>query len=120
MDLKLELVTIPVTDVDRSKAFYGDQAGFNVRCRPAGRRAASLRAGHAAGLGVLDRALGTGLTTATPGPAQLQVVVDDVHAARADLLERGIDAGEVQGFPWGFVSDPDGNNWAVQQLPPRE
>ena len=67
-------------------------------------------------------AFGTGQAAAKVGPAQLQVVVDDVHAAREELLGRGLDPGEVQDFPWGsfvFFSDPDGNSWAVQQIPTR-
>ena len=66
-------------------------------------------------------ALGTGLTDSEPGSAQVQLVVTDVHAARAELAGRGVEVSEVQGFAWGsfvFFSDPDGNRWAVQQLPP--
>ena len=122
MDWKLELVCVPVSDVDRAKAFYSEQAGFNadqdhtisddlrfVQLTPPG-SACSI-------------AVGRGLTDAVPGSAQgLQMVVSDIHAARAELVERGVDASEVQVFPWGsfvFFSDPDGNGWAVQQLPPR-
>ena len=121
MDLKLELVTVPVTDVDRAKAFYVDQAGFNadhdhvvndelrfVQLTPPG-SACSI-------------AIGTGLTETAPGTANCQLVVADIHAARADLNGRGLDVGEVQQFDWGqfvFFADPDGNRWAVQQLPPR-
>ncbi len=67
-------------------------------------------------------ALGTGITDSDPGSAQVQLVVADVHAARAELAGRGVDVSEVQDFAWGsfvFFSDPDGNRWAVQQLPPR-
>src|SRR6266576_3860005 len=122
MDWRLELVQIPVSDVDRAKAFYTEQAGFNadhdhtvnedirfVQLTPPG-SACSI-------------AIGKGLTSTTPGSVQgLQLVVADVHAARDELLGRGVDVGEVQEFPWGsfvFFSDPDGNGWAVQQLPPR-
>lgn len=122
MDWKLELVAVPVTDVDRAKAFYTEKAGFNadhdhtvsddvrfVQLTPPG-SACSI-------------ALGKGLTTAAPGSAQgLQLVVADVAAARAELIGRGMDVGEVQEFPWGkfiFFSDPDGNGWAVQQMPDR-
>ena len=120
MDLKLELVTIPVTDVDRAKAFYTEQAGFDadhdhqvsdqlrfVQLTPPG-SACSI-------------AFGTGLSESAPGSAQLQLVVTDVHAAREELAARGVDVSEVQDFPWGtftFFHDPDGNHWAVQQLPP--
>ena len=121
MDWKLELVTIPVTDVDRAKAFYTEKAGFNadhdhtvsdelrfVQLTPPG-SACSI-------------AFGTGISESEPGSAQVQLVVADVHAAREELIGRGLDVGEVQDFPWGsfvFFSDPDGNHWAVQQLPPR-
>ncbi|HZR93427.1 MAG TPA: glyoxalase superfamily protein [Gaiellaceae bacterium] len=121
MDWKLELVTVPVSDVDRAKAFYVEQAGFNadhdhqvteelrfVQLTPAG-SACSI-------------AIGTGLTDLAPGSAQLQLVVDDVEAARSELLARGVEVGDVQSFAWGsfvFFADPDGNRWAVQQLPPR-
>jgi catechol 2,3-dioxygenase-like lactoylglutathione lyase family enzyme len=122
MDWKLELVTVPVTDVDRAKAFYVDRAGFNpdhdhevtdelrfVQLTPPG-SACSI-------------AIGTGLTTSAPGSAQLQIVVADIHAARDELLERGLEVGDVDVQPWGsfvYFADPDGNSWAVQQLPPRE
>jgi predicted enzyme related to lactoylglutathione lyase len=121
MDWKLELVTVPVADVDRAKAFYVEQAGFAldhdhavsdelrfVQLTPPG-SACSI-------------ALGTGLTTSPPGSAQLQLVVADVEAARAELASRGVEVGDVQEFPWGsfvFFADPDGNRWAVQQLPAR-
>ena len=122
MDWKLELVSIPVTDVDRAKAFYTDKAGFTadhdhavtdelrfVQLTPSG-SACSI-------------ALGTGITESVPGSAQVQLVVTDVEAARAELVGRGVDVSEVQEFAWGsfvFFADPDGNRWAVQQLPPRE
>jgi predicted enzyme related to lactoylglutathione lyase len=122
MDCKLELVVIPVSDVDRAKAFYTEQAGFNadqdhtisddvrfVQITPPG-SACSI-------------AFGKGLVEGEPGSVKgLQVVVDDVHAARADLLKGGIDVGEVEVFPWGsfvYFADPDGNRWSVQQLPIR-
>jgi predicted enzyme related to lactoylglutathione lyase len=122
MDWKLELIAVPVSDVDRAKAFYTEQAGFNadhdhtvsdelrfVQLTPPG-SACSITIGQ----GIMDTA---------PGSVQgLQLVVADIEAARAELLERGVDVGEVQDFPWGrfvFFSDPDGNGWAVQQLPPR-
>ena len=120
MDWKLELVTIPVTDVDRAKAFYTEKAGFHadhdhhvsdelrfVQLTPPG-SACSI-------------AFGTGLSESEPGSAQVQLVVADVHAAREELVGRGLDVGEVEDFPWGsfvFFRDPDGNHWAVQQLPP--
>jgi predicted enzyme related to lactoylglutathione lyase len=122
MDWKLELVTIPVSDVDRAKAFY-EQVGFDadhdhavsdelrfVQLTPRG-SACSI-------------AIGTGLTEAAPGSVQgMQMVVSDIEAAHAELRERGVDVSGVEVYPWGsfvFFSDPDGNRWAVQQLPPRD
>jgi catechol 2,3-dioxygenase-like lactoylglutathione lyase family enzyme len=119
MDYKLELVAVPVSDVDRAKAFYTEQAGFNadhdhvvnenmrfVQLTPPG-SACSI-------------ALGTGITDVAPGSVQgLQLVVPDIEAAHAELSGRGVDVGEVQDFPWGrflFFKDPDGNGWAVQQI----
>jgi predicted enzyme related to lactoylglutathione lyase len=123
MDWKLELVAIPVSDVDRAKAFYAEQAGFNadqdhtvsdevrfVQLTPPG-SACSI-------------AIGKGIVDTPPGSVQgMQIVVSDVHAARAELVKRGVEVSEVQDFPWGsfvFFSDPDGNGWAVQQLPARD
>lgn len=122
MNWKLELVAIPVSDVDRAKAFYAEKVGFNadydhtvsdeirfVQLTPPG-SACSI-------------ALGKGLVDAPPGSVQgLQLVVSDVNAARAELVERGVEVSEVQEFAWGsfvFFADPDGNRWAVQQLPAR-
>jgi predicted enzyme related to lactoylglutathione lyase len=122
MDWKLELVAVPVTDVDRAKAFYVDQVGFNadhdhtvnedlrfVQLTPPG-----------SGCSI---ALGKGIVEMEPGSAKgLQLVVPDVEAARAELVERGVDVSDVQHFAWGsfvFFNDPDGNGWAVQQIPPR-
>jgi predicted enzyme related to lactoylglutathione lyase len=122
MDWKLELVAIPVSDVDRAKTFYADQVGFNadhdhtvsddmrfVQLTPPG-----------SGCSI---ALGNGITDAAPGSVQgMQLVVADVRAARAQLVERGVEVSEVQVFPWGsfvFFNDPDGNRWAVQELGPR-
>src|SRR4051794_1690548 len=119
MDFKLELVAIPVTDVDRAKAFYTEQAGFNadhdhtvsdeirfVQLTPPG-SACSI-------------ALGKGVVQTPPGSAQgLQLVVEDVEAAHAELAGRGVEVSPVQEFPWGkfvFFSDPDGNGWAVQEI----
>ena len=119
MDWKLELIAVPVTDVDRAKRFYTEQVGFNadhdhnisdelrfVQLTPPG-SACSI-------------ALGTGLTDAQPGSATgLQMVVSDIEAAHAQLATRGVEVSEVQDFPWGrfvFFKDPDGNSWAVQQI----
>jgi catechol 2,3-dioxygenase-like lactoylglutathione lyase family enzyme len=122
MDFKIELIAIPVSDVDRAKAFYADQAGFIaehdhqvdenlrfVQLTPPG-SACSI-------------ALGTGITEAEPGSMRgITMVVKDAAAARAELAARGVPVSEVQEFPWGsfvFFEDPDGNAWALQQLPVR-
>jgi len=120
MDFKLELVGVPVSDVDRAKAFYVDQAGFVldhdhtvsedirfVQLTPPG-SACSIT-------------IGKGLTQLAPGALDnLQVVVSDIHQARAELAGRGVDVSDVDVQPCGsfvFFSDPDGNRWSVQQLP---
>ena len=122
MDWKLELVALPVTDVDRAKAFYVDQVGFNadqdhtvseeirfVQLTPPG-SACSI-------------AFGRGIVDSAPGSVKgLQLVVADIGAARAELAGRGVEVSDVQVFPWGsfvYFSDPDGNSWSVQQLPAR-
>jgi predicted enzyme related to lactoylglutathione lyase len=118
MDWKLEVLPIPVTDVDRAKAFYVEQAGFVadhdhtvsedvrfVQLTPPG-SACSI-------------ALGKGISDAPPGSARAQLVVADIHAAHAELVGRGVEASEVQQFPWGefvFFEDPDGNRWSVQGI----
>ena len=123
VDFRLELVQVPVADVDRAKTFYTEQAGFNldvdiavsdeirfVQLTPPGSPASI--------------ALGTGLTDMAPGSVKgLQLVVADIEAARAELAGRGVDVSDVQVFDWGsfvYFSDPDGNAWAVQQLPARD
>lgn len=123
MDWKIELVAIPVTDVDRAKAFYVDQCGFNadhdhqvnddlrfVQLTPPGSACSIV--------------LGTGVTEMAPGSQKgLQVVVADAAEARDQLLRNGVDASEVDVQPWGsfvYFADPDGNTWALQQLPPRD
>jgi predicted enzyme related to lactoylglutathione lyase len=123
MDWKLELVAIPVSDVDRAKAFYTEKIGFNTdydhRVSDSIRFVQLTPPGSACSI-----ALGTGLVDTPPGSVKgVQLVVPDIHTARAQLVERGVDVTEVQDFPWGsFVhfSDPDGNGWSVQQLPPRQ
>jgi predicted enzyme related to lactoylglutathione lyase len=122
VDWKLELVAVPVSDVDRAKAFYAERVGFNAdhdhRVSDSVRFVQLTPPGSACSI-----AIGDGLVETPPGSAQgLQLVVDDVEAARAELLERGVEVSEIQDFPWGsfvFFSDPDGNGWAVQQVPPR-
>jgi predicted enzyme related to lactoylglutathione lyase len=121
MDWKIELVAIPVTDVDRAKAFYTDQVGFNadhdyqvsdslrfVQLTPPGSACSVV--------------MGTGITDMPPGSQKgVQMVVEDVAAARAQLVGNGVAASEVDVQPWGsfvYFSDPDGNTWSLQQLPP--
>ena len=123
MDWKLELVAVPVSDVDRAKAFYTEQVGFNadhdhtvsdeirfVQLTPPG-SACSI-------------AIGKGVTQAAPGSVEgLQMTVSDIEAARSHLVENGVEASEVQSFPWGefvFFNDPDGNKWSVQVIPARD
>jgi predicted enzyme related to lactoylglutathione lyase len=118
VDWKLELVAVPVSDVDRAKAFYTDQAGFTAdhdhRVSEEIRFVQLTPPGSACSI-----AIGLGVTDMPPGSVQgLQVVVSDVEAARAELQGRGVDVGEVQEFPWGrfvYFADPDGNRWAVQE-----
>jgi catechol 2,3-dioxygenase-like lactoylglutathione lyase family enzyme len=123
VDFKLELVAVPVSDVDRAKAFYTEKAGFNadhdhvvgdeirfVQLTPPG-SACSI-------------SIGKGLVDTAPGSAQgLQLVVTDIQAAHDELAGRGVEVSDVQSFPWGdfvFFKDPDGNGWAVQAIPPRD
>jgi catechol 2,3-dioxygenase-like lactoylglutathione lyase family enzyme len=122
MDWKLELVAIPVTDVDRAKAFYVDQVGFHAdhdhKVHEGLRFVQLTPPGSACSV-----VLGTGVTQMTPGSQKgVQVVVADVAAARRELIDNGVEASEVDVQPWGsFVtfSDPDGNTWALQQVPAR-
>lgn len=123
MDWKIELIFVPVTDVDRAKAFYVGQVGFHddfdqqvdekirfVQLTPPG-SACSI-------------AFGTGISDMEPGSQRgIQVVVPDADAARQHLLDNGVTASEVDEQAWGrfvYFADPDGNAWALQQLPPRE
>ena len=123
MDWKLELVAIPVSDVDRAKTFYTEKVGFNAdhdyRVSD-GVRFVQLTPPRSA----CSIALGTGIVDAEPGSVRgMQLVVSDINAARAELVERGVEVSEVQEFDWGsfvFFSDPDGNGWAVQQIPARD
>jgi catechol 2,3-dioxygenase-like lactoylglutathione lyase family enzyme len=123
MDWKIELIAIPVSDVDRAIAFYTEKAGFNLdhdhKVTPDLRFVQLTPPGSACSI-----TIGVGITTAPPGSVQgVQMVVSDIDAARAELVERGMDVGEVQKFDWGhfvFFSDPDGNGWAVQAIPARE
>lgn len=121
--MRLELVAIPVSDVDRAKAFYTERVGFNAdhdhRVSDEIRFVQLTPPGSACSI-----AIGTGVTDAPPGSVQgMQLVVDDIEATRAELVRRGAEVSEVQDFAWGrfvFFSDPDGNRWAVQQLVARD
>ena len=122
MDWKLELVAIPVSDVDRAKAFYTEKIGFNADHDH--RVSAELRFVQLTPPGsACSISFGEGITDAAPGSVQgLQLVVSDINVAHASLREGGVQVSEVQEFPWGsfvFFSDPDGNRWAVQQIPTR-
>jgi catechol 2,3-dioxygenase-like lactoylglutathione lyase family enzyme len=118
-DMRIELIQVPVSDIDRAKAFYVDKVGFNpdhdhqvsdeirfVQLTPPG-SACSI-------------ALTTGAHQMAPGSIEgLQMVVDDAEASRSELAARGVDVSDVQTFPWGdfvFFKDPDGNGWALQAL----
>jgi predicted enzyme related to lactoylglutathione lyase len=122
MDWKLELVGVPVSDVDRAKAFYTDKVGFNAdhdhQVSEEMRFVQLTPPGSACSI-----AIGTGVVQGEPGSVKnLQIVVPDAAAARAELAARGVEVSEVQDFPWGlfvFFSDPDGNGWALQQMKPQ-
>jgi predicted enzyme related to lactoylglutathione lyase len=123
MDWKLELVAIPVSDVDRAKAFYTDQVGFNAdhdhTVNDEMRFVQLTSPGSACSI-----AIGKGIVEGEPGTvAGLQLVVPDAEAARSELAGRGVEVSNVHDLPWGrfvFFNDPDGNRWSVQQLPPRD
>ena len=121
MDYKLELIFVPVDDVDRAKAFYtsiGFVADHDHRVSDELRFVQLTPRGSACSI-----AIGTGLVESAPGSAVgMQLVVDDADAARAALQAAGVQAGDVQDLPWGrFISfaDPDGNRWSVQEMPRR-
>jgi catechol 2,3-dioxygenase-like lactoylglutathione lyase family enzyme len=119
VEMRLELINVPVSDVDRAKAFYVEQAGFHAdhdhRVSDELRFVQLTPPGSACSI-----TIGTGITDAQPGSVKgLQLVVDDMDAAVADLGGRGIDVGEVhdlKGFKFVFFNDPDGNGWAVQEI----
>ena len=122
MDFRIELIAVPVSDVDRARDFYVERAGFNLdhdhtvsneirfmQLTPPG-SACSI-------------AIGKGVTEAAPGSVEgIQMVVSDIEAAHAELKGRGVDVSDVQDYPWGrfvFFADPDGNRWSVQEIPAR-
>jgi catechol 2,3-dioxygenase-like lactoylglutathione lyase family enzyme len=120
MDYKLELVCVPVSDVDRAKEFYVDKVGFNADHDQ--RVSDSLRIVQLTPPGsACSICIGEGLTTMAPGSLSgLQMVVADADAARAELTGRGVDVSEVDEQPWGrfvYFTDPDGNAWSIQQVP---
>jgi predicted enzyme related to lactoylglutathione lyase len=119
MDFKLELVPVPVSDADRAKAFY-ERAGFNVDNDVTVKEGLRFIQLTPPGSGC-SIAIGDGITEMEPGVVQgLQLVVDDIEAAREELTGRGLQVSDIQDFPWGrfvFFNDPDGNGWAVQQIP---
>ena len=122
MQMKLEVVHVPVSDVDRAKAFYTEQIGFNAdhdhQVNDELRFVQLTPPGSACSI-----AIGTGLTQMKPGSIEgLMMVVPDVQAARDELMQRGTDVSEIDVQPWGsfvYFSDPDGNSWVLQQLPNR-
>lgn len=122
MQMKLELVPIPVSDVDRAKAFYTEQVGFNAdhdhQVNEGLRFVQLTPPGSACSI-----VLGTGITEMAPGSVQsYQMVVEDAHEARRALASRGVDVSEVEVMPWGsfvYFRDPDGNGWALQEAPAR-
>ena len=133
MEFKLELVLVPVTDVDRAKSFYVEQAGFNLEVdTPVGENMRVVQVtppGSACSVG-----FGVGITAAPPGTAQgLHLVVSDIVAARADLVKRGVEVGEIRHLESGSwvpgphrqrtnyesfaeFADPDGNLWVLQEV----
>ena len=122
MDFKLELVAVPVSDVDRAKDFYTEKAGFvadhDHRVSDEMRFVQLTPPGSACSI-----AIGSGIMDTEPGSVKgLQLVVSDIDAARDELARRGVEVSLVQDFPWGrfvFFEDPDGNGWAVQEIPAR-
>lgn len=120
MNFKLELIPVPVTDVDRAKVFYAEKAGFNVDNDVTVKEGLRFVQLTPPGSGC-SISIGEGLTEMEPGSlAGLQLVVDDIEVAREELVGRGLEVSGVEDFPWGrfvFFSDPDGNRWSVQQIP---
>lgn len=120
MDWKIELLAVPVSDIDRAKDFYVKQVGFNAdhdhRVDENLRFVQLTPPGSACSI-VLDQ----GMTSMKPGSQEgIQIVIADADVAREHLLANGVEASEVQEHPWGrfvFFTDPDGNKWALQQLP---
>ncbi len=122
MDMKIELVAVPVTDVDRAKSFYVDQLGFvadhDHKVSPELRFVQLTPPGSACSV-----VMGVGITEMAPGSQKgIQMVVADAPACRDQLIAKGVDASPVDEQPWGkfvYFADPDGNTWALQELPAR-
>ena len=122
MEMKLELVAVPVSDVDRAKAFYTEKIGFHAdhdqQVREGLRFVQLTPPGSACSI-----VIGEGITEMQPGSQKgLQMVVPDAKEAHDELVKRGVAVSEVEVMPWGsfvYFSDPDGNRWSLQQLPPR-
>ena len=122
MQMKLELAAVPVSDVDRAKAFYTEQIGFQAdhdyQVRDDLRFVQLTPPGSACSI-----VIGVGITDMPPGSQKgLQMVVADVQAVREALVQRGVAVSEIDVQPWGsfvYFSDPDGNRWSLQQLPSR-
>ncbi len=118
-DMRLELVQVPVSDVERAKTFYVEKVGFTLdhdhQVSDELRFVQLTPPGSACSI-----ALTTGAHQMKPGSIEgIQMVVDDAEASRKELAERGVDVSDVQVFPWGsfvFFADPDGNGWALQAL----
>jgi catechol 2,3-dioxygenase-like lactoylglutathione lyase family enzyme len=123
MDWKIELIAIPVTDVDRAKAFYVDQIGFNadhdIQVNDDLRFVQLTPPGSACSI-----VLGTGVTDMAPGSQRgVQIVIADADAARKQLASKGVQASDVDEQPWGrfvYFADPDGNTWSLQEIPPQD
>lgn len=119
MEMKLELVPVPVSDTDRAKDFYVNKIGFvadhDHKVKPGLRFVQLTPPGSACSI-----VIGEGTTDMQPGTQKnLQMVVQDARAIRETLASRGVDVSEVQEMPWGmfvYFSDPDGNSWALQQI----
>ena len=119
MDMKLELVMIPVSDIDRAKRFYVDNIGFNAdhdhTVSPELRFVQLTPPGSACSI-----AIGRGIVDTPPGSVHgMQLVVEDIERSRADLVARGADVTEIEDLAWGrfiYFADPDGNQWAIQEI----
>jgi catechol 2,3-dioxygenase-like lactoylglutathione lyase family enzyme len=123
LEMRIELIQVPVSDIDRAKSFYVDKVGFNLdhdhQVNDSIRFVQLTPPGSACSI-----ALTTGAHHMSPGCIEgLQMVVDDAEATRTELAERGVEVSDVQVLPWGnfvYFNDPDGNGWALQAIPQRD